>query len=217
MAARRKKQDAAGLFEELRDLGVPLGNHESDLHVQDTPAVRAVLARHGKRVDGHNVTTFRNQEDGKAWLDIPFGYAPFWEQKQRQERPDYGDEEPRNAAERVLGKRGPAKHREPVDDHAATELELYIENDYELVGKDNSLGKNIEAMLAKKVKRGNFEVLPSIKAWMYLIDAGAKKYAKEFASSEREWPRLFNKATREKVATRFARHWAQEHAGLAIQ
>jgi hypothetical protein len=187
------------LQEDLEALGVPIANHETDLQVIDTPAVRRVLAKHGKRVDGHNVTQFANQVEGGTWLEIPFAYVP------------------RTPAERVLGKRGPTKHREPVDDHAATELELYIENDYELVGKDNSLGKNIEAMLAKKVKRGTFEVLPSIKAWMYLIDAGAKKYAKEFGSSEREWPKLFNKATREKVATRFARHWAQENAGLEVQ
>lgn len=187
------------LQEDLEALGVPIANHETDLQVIDTPAVRRVLAKHNKRVDGHNVVQFRNEVEGGTWLEIPFAYVP------------------RTAAERVLGKRGPAKHREPVDDHAATELELYIENDYELVGKDNSLGKNIEAMLMKKVKRGTFEVLPSIKAWMYLIDAGAKKYAKEFGSSEREWPKLFNKATREKVATRFARHWAQEHAGLEVQ
>jgi hypothetical protein len=187
------------LQQDLEALGVPIANHETDLQVIDTPAVRRVLAKHGKRVDGHNVVQFENRVEGGTWLEIPFAY------------------EPRTPAERVLGKRGPAKRREPVDDHAATELELYIENDYELVGKDNSLGKNIEAMLMKKVKRGTFEVLPSIKAWMYLIDAGAKKYAKEFGSSEREWPKLFSKATREKVATRFARHWAQENANLQVQ
>jgi hypothetical protein len=187
------------LQEDLEALGVPMGNHETDLQVVDTPAVRRVIAKHGKRVDGHNVVQFRNEVEGGTWLEIPFAYVA------------------RTPAERVLGKRGAAKHREPVDEHAATELELYIENDYELVGKDNSLGKNIEAMLMKKVKRGNFDMLPSVKAWMYLIDAGAKKYAKEFSSSERDWPRLFNKATREKVATRFARHWAQENAGLAVQ
>lgn len=192
------------LYQDIVALGVEHGHHESDLHVKDTPEVRRVLAKHGKRVDGHNVQPFRSNENGSAWLDIPFAYEPH-----------FAEREPRTPAERVLGT-GQGR-RDEVDDHAATELELYIENDYELVGADNSLGKNIEKMLAKKVKRGNFEVLPSIKAWMYLIDAGAKKYAKEFGSSEREWPKLFNKATREKVATRFARHWAQEHAGLAVQ
>jgi len=189
------------LQEDLEALGVPIANHETDLQVEDTPAVRRVLAKHGKRIDGHNVTQFHNQVEGGTWLEIPFAYVP------------------RTPAERVLGKRGggPVQHREPVDDHAATELELYIENDYELVGKPNSIGKNIEAMLMRKVSRGKFEVLPSVKAWMYLIDAGAKKYAREFASSEREWPKLFNKATREKVATRWARHWAQENANLQVQ
>lgn len=124
-------------------------------------------------------------------------------------------------AKKTRAPRAPAaprapRAREPVDEHAATELQLYIENDYELVGADNSLGKNIERMLMKKVAKGKFQVLPSVKAWMYLIDAGAKKYAKEFGDGEHAYPRMFNKPTREKVATIWARDFAQEHAGVQV-
>lgn len=99
--------------------------------------------------------------------------------------------------------------REPVDEQAARELELYTENEYALVGAENSIGKNIERMLQKKVDKGKFDVLASVRAWMYLIDEAAKRYTKEFGSGSP----VFNKPTREFVAARFAKEWAQEHAG----
>jgi len=98
-----------------------------------------------------------------------------------------------------------------LDEHAATELELFIENDYDLVGKDNSQGKAIEKNLERKIKQGKFDYEKSIDGWMYLIESGGKKYAREFASSEREWSKIFSPATRRFVAERFARHFAQEH------
>lgn len=103
-----------------------------------------------------------------------------------------------------------SRAREPVDEHAATELQLYIENDYELVGADRSLGKQIEAMLLKKIKKGNFNVKASERACISWRQA-QKKYAKEFSSSEKDWPRIFNKPTREQVAAIFAQDFATEH------
>jgi hypothetical protein len=98
----------------------------------------------------------------------------------------------------------------PVDHNAARELELYIENDYSLVGEERGPGKSIEAMLKKKIERGNFDADKSVRAWEYLIEAGAKKYAKEFAA-ERDWPKLFDVPTRTFVAKRFAEHFATEN------
>ncbi len=46
---------------------------------------------------------------------------------------------------------------------------------------------------------------------MYLMETGAKKYAKEFAS-ERDWSKIFNKPTRELVAHEFATTFAEENA-----
>ncbi len=100
--------------------------------------------------------------------------------------------------------------REEPDEHAARELSLFIENDYALVGAPNSQGKAIEKNLLSKIRNGTFDLGKSELAWMYLMETGAKKYAKEFAS-EREWPKLFNKPTRELVAHEFATTFAQEN------
>lgn len=101
--------------------------------------------------------------------------------------------------------------REPVDHDAARELELYIENTYELVAADNSIGKNIERNLEKKVRKGTFDLDKSVRLWGYLMEAGAKRYAKEFGDGERAWSRMFNAPTREYVARRFAEEFQREH------
>lgn len=101
--------------------------------------------------------------------------------------------------------------REAPDETAARELSLYIENDYPLVGAPNSQGKSIEKNLLAKARKGVFDFALSEKLWMYLIESGAKKYAKEFASSESEWSRMFNKPTRELVAHEFAESFAIEN------
>lgn len=100
--------------------------------------------------------------------------------------------------------------REEPDTQAARELSLYIENDYALVGAPNSQGKAIEKNLLQKVQNGSFDLDKSVLAWMYLMEAGAKKYAKEFAA-ERDWSKIFNKPTRELVAYEFAVTFHDEH------
>jgi len=100
--------------------------------------------------------------------------------------------------------------REEPDETAARELSLYIENEYSLVGAPNSQGKAIEKNLLKKFKSGVFDLDKSEQAWMYLIESGAKKYAKEYGSGEREWSNIFDKPTRELVAHEFATTFYEE-------
>lgn len=52
--------------------GVELDSHESDLYALDTSRSRAILYAHGKAVIPFRAT------DGRVWLDIPFGFDPFW-------------------------------------------------------------------------------------------------------------------------------------------
>ncbi len=94
------------------------------------------------------------------------------------------------------------------DAHAATELELYIENEYKLVGADNSQGKLIEKNLKRKIQRGQFDYESSIDAWAHLIESGAKSYAREFGGT---WHEMFSPATRRFVAERWAKHFAEEN------
>ena len=66
---------------DLQAAGLVTGHHETDLYALDTPEARAILATHGKRVDGWNVQGFTDQVNGKRSLDIVFGYDPAWAAK----------------------------------------------------------------------------------------------------------------------------------------
>lgn len=90
---------------------------------------------------------------------------------------------------------------EGVDKDAARELELYIDNDGKLY---NSQYLPILKNLSKKFKKGKYDKKLAVKLWMYLVDAGAKKYADEYGSGSEmggSWHNIFNKATRLVTAT----------------
>lgn len=70
------KTTTKSLYQTLKDLGVPLDHHESDLYVRDTPAARLVIKQFGLKA-----TAFTSQIDGQRWLDVPFAYEPFWAKK----------------------------------------------------------------------------------------------------------------------------------------
>jgi hypothetical protein len=70
------------LYSEIVAAGVPYSNHESDLYVQDSPVSREILSRFP--LESRNATRFINQADphkGELWIDIPFSYMPFWENR----------------------------------------------------------------------------------------------------------------------------------------
>jgi hypothetical protein len=102
------------------------------------------------------------------------------------------------------------RRQAPLDEHAARELELYIENDYELVGAPSSPGKAIERMLLKRIDNGTFDLDASCRAWEHLMEKGAQKYGREFADA-RDWNKMFSKATREHVARRFAEQFYSDN------
>lgn len=100
---------------------------------------------------------------------------------------------------KALIKVNPAKYGDANGD-AATELLLYIENDGDLYRQYFiPTVKNLQ----KKLDKGIFDSDKAIKLWMFLIDAGAKKYTKEHGSPGDSWNDLFNKATRLVVAHGF--------------
>jgi hypothetical protein len=81
------------------------------------------------------------------------------------------------------------------------ELELYIDNDYQLY-KQMFIPqlKN----LTRKMKKGIYDRKLAAKLFMYLLDAGAKKYVKEFGSPGDKPATMFPKKDREKLAMRYA-------------
>lgn len=70
------------LYQELLTADVPLDNHESDLYALVTKeSTRLVQA------SGRHYSTFISNIDGRLWYEIPFAYAPWWEQRQRYVNP----------------------------------------------------------------------------------------------------------------------------------
>ena len=76
------------------------------------------------------------------------------------------------------------------------ELKMYIDNDGQLY---NQRYMPIIKNLSKKMKKGKFDKKLAIKGFMYLVDAGAKKYIRDFGGSG-----VFTKRDKLRVAAEFA-------------
>jgi hypothetical protein len=79
---------------------------------------------------------------------------------------------------------------------SARELALYIDNTPSLYGQMQSIRMN----LLRKVKKGTYDRAQAPKLWLYLVDNGAKTYAKGYSQS---WHGMFPKPTREMVAREY--------------
>ena len=83
----------------------------------------------------------------------------------------------------------------------AIELKLYIENDGDLYKQRLiPIVKNIQ----RKMKSGKYDHSKAPKLWKYLVDDGAKKYAKEYPGVK------FDKKVKEYVAQEFANEYKDE-------
>lgn len=94
-----------------------------------------------------------------------------------------------------------------MDDQGATELKLYIDNDADLHRQQHvSILKN----LATKKARGEYKHDLAVKLFGYLVEAGAKKYAKEFSTPDQPWHKLFSVSSRKAVAQELTRAFETE-------
>ena len=64
------------IYEQLKEAGIPLDHHESDLYALLTPESTAIISKWSFL---SSVTTFKSQVDGKTWYDLPFAFQPFWD------------------------------------------------------------------------------------------------------------------------------------------
>lgn len=76
-------EEGSSLYDKLKSAGQELDHHESDLYVKWTPEADAIIKAHGGP-EAANARSFKNNKDGKRWIDIPFAYAPWWEKRQRR-------------------------------------------------------------------------------------------------------------------------------------
>jgi hypothetical protein len=81
-----------------------------------------------------------------------------------------------------------------VDQHAADELELYLENDEPLYRQTQECYRN----LLRKQKRGTYDRERAVKLFQYVADEAAKKYTRELDSGRGYG--TFDKSTRTAVA-----------------
>lgn len=79
----------------------------------------------------------------------------------------------------------------------ARELQLFIDNDGDL---HRSQYVPILKNLMTKHGQGRYNRQLAVKLLMYLVDSGAKKYAKEHGSADQPWHKLFPKPVRTTVA-----------------
>lgn len=66
----------ADLYQELKNAGCETDHHESDLYVKLTPRSREIVKRSGLKSG-----IFRSKDDTEWWIEIPFAYSPFFENK----------------------------------------------------------------------------------------------------------------------------------------
>ena len=113
-----------------------------------------------------------------------------------------GEEIEFSAYDKIKGIRN--KLNESSDEHAETELKLYIQNDRDLYRQQIvPIIKNVQ----RKMKSGKYEHAKAPKLWMYLVDNGAKKYVKEFGGDIK---RDFPKDLRLSIANEFATEYKAE-------
>ncbi len=99
------------------------------------------------------------------------------------------------------------------DQEAVNELKLYIQNDSDLYNQHYfPIIKNY----SKKMKKGIYDHNLAVKGFMYLVEDGAKKYAKEYGLSIQDWKNIFSKVVRERVAEELAQKFEQDYESGAI-
>jgi len=92
------------------------------------------------------------------------------------------------------------RRSEPVDEHAVTDLVLYIDNTSDL-SPDGPSGQGKTTLLnaLRKWRKGTYDPERAVQLFEYLTEAGARRYAKEFSIGT-DWNTIFSKATRREAA-----------------
>ncbi len=107
---------------------------------------------------------------------------------------------------KIKSSRRPVKSGYEGDDAEAEELALYIKNTSELYhGITHSVIENLK----KKARKGVYDKERAVDAWMYVADAGAKMYDKEFGSGRGSLT-MFSKSDRRKAAEELARYYEED-------
>lgn len=91
-----------------------------------------------------------------------------------------------------------------VDQVMMRELELYIDNNYSLYQR----AETIMANLTRKLNKGTYDSSKAPKLWQYMVDDGARMYCKEFGGQIRY---MFPKELRVKLSKQYAASWEEDN------
>lgn len=74
------------IYTALRAAGCEIDSYESDLYVRDTETARTVISDwvHAGKLNWKSYSYFTCRRTNTQWIDIPFAYDPFWEQKAQE-------------------------------------------------------------------------------------------------------------------------------------
>ena len=87
----------------------------------------------------------------------------------------------------------------------ARELEVFITSTSDLSPEGpRGQGREIVKNLLRKQKAGKYDKRKSVKLWMYLVESAAKRYHKDFGSSDFPWHKMFPPPVRKEVAESLA-------------
>lgn len=100
----------------------------------------------------------------------------------------------------------PRRRRRNPDSAEGVELKLFIDNDSTLYKRQTV---PIQQNLSLKFTKGRYDHAKAPKLWMYLVDNGAKEYARQFDHPNR-WNLLFPISVRREVAKALADDWYEE-------
>lgn len=64
------------IYDQLKETGCEINNHESDLYVPVNDSTKALVEQYEHK---SNVSSFISQIDGKLWYDVPFAFDPWWD------------------------------------------------------------------------------------------------------------------------------------------
>lgn len=67
------------LYQTLKDAGIELDNHESDLYFEVTAKTTGILLKFQTHFE--NAQRFRDNRTQRLMYDIPFAFAPYWDDK----------------------------------------------------------------------------------------------------------------------------------------
>lgn len=99
--------------------------------------------------------------------------------------------------------------RAEVDDAAAEELLLYLQNDSRFWGP-RSQGDAIERNYARRWKKGTFDEERAADGYMHVLKSAAQQYVKEHGSPSDRWYEMFNAPTRRAAALQLVEEFVAE-------